>query len=217
MTKRKHRGVAPVGSRWRAMVQVDGKPVHVGYYDTEEEAVRARANFMTKLGRVNTIVNLEGEEWRVSPTLGLPTWVSNKGRIKTTDFDRMGFEKLYKFQKGWRKRYYSVVIGQKRYMVHRLVAEAFLGIQKSLEVNHIDNDSFNNCIENLEYVTHRENISHGFGGASGTTFTRGMWMSVIKFNGKAKTLGYFKTKEEAHERYLQALRDIGEVNKYAKF
>lgn len=45
--------------------------------------------------------------------------------------------------------------------VHRLVAEAFLGFS-SLQVNHKDGNKQNNCLENLEYVTAKENTEHAF-------------------------------------------------------
>lgn len=49
-----------------------------------------------------------------------------------------------------------------KYMIHRLVAYAFLGlsIDSLLEVNHKDGNRHNNRVENLEIVTHQENINH---------------------------------------------------------
>lgn len=47
--------------------------------------------------------------------------------------------------------------------IHRLVALAFLGIDdvSNLEVNHIDEDKKNNCVDNLEWVTKQQNNRHG--------------------------------------------------------
>lgn len=47
--------------------------------------------------------------------------------------------------------------------IHILVANAFLEKPNSicaLEVNHIDTNRENNCVENLEWCTHKENILH---------------------------------------------------------
>lgn len=46
--------------------------------------------------------------------------------------------------------------------IHREVALAFIGKRPpGLEINHIDADKGNPRADNLEYVTHRENILHG--------------------------------------------------------
>lgn len=48
------------------------------------------------------------------------------------------------------------------YDIHRLVAIAFMENPEGLpEVNHIDENKQNNCIENLEWVTKQQNESHG--------------------------------------------------------
>ena len=44
--------------------------------------------------------------------------------------------------------------------VHRLVWEIFNGpIPKNYEINHIDHNKKNNCLDNLEVVTHQDNIN----------------------------------------------------------
>ena len=51
----------------------------------------------------------------------------------------------------------------KTYSVHRLVMEAFCGKRPvGKEVNHIDGNRLNNRLDNLEYVTHTENMKHAF-------------------------------------------------------
>ena len=93
--------------------------------------------------------------------------------------DIKGFEKLYsitedgkvyshntrKFLKGYKTNYHYIDLWKegKRYKksIHRLVAEAFIENPKNKpEVHHKDNNPFNNDVNNLEWVTRKENLSH---------------------------------------------------------
>lgn len=52
---------------------------------------------------------------------------------------------------------------RKRLLVHRLVAKAYLENPYNLsDVNHIDKNTKNNRIENLEWVSHRENLNKSY-------------------------------------------------------
>jgi hypothetical protein len=57
--------------------------------------------------------------------------------------------------------YSSVKINGKLLSIHRLVGELFIPNEKGKkEINHIDGNKSNNRIENLEWVTPKENIHH---------------------------------------------------------
>lgn len=49
------------------------------------------------------------------------------------------------------------------FMVHRLVASAFIpSVDGKDYVNHKDFSKLNNCVDNLEWMTHRENLEHSW-------------------------------------------------------
>lgn len=47
-------------------------------------------------------------------------------------------------------------------LVHRLIAAAFIpNLDNKPYVNHLDENPQNNCVSNLEWVTHKENVNYG--------------------------------------------------------
>ena len=104
------------------------------------------------------------EQWKVITNYE-DYFISNYGRVKSTKWDK---EKILK-QRNDGRDYLTVYIVNKsgvykNLYVHRLVAEAFLGsCPKNKEVNHKDRNKKNNCVGNLEYMTHLKNINHGLG------------------------------------------------------
>jgi len=58
---------------------------------------------------------------------------------------------------------YSLEKGVKYFMIHRLVAMAFIPNPNDLEqVNHIDGNKLNNSPNNLEWVSRSDNVKHAF-------------------------------------------------------
>lgn len=96
--------------------------------------------------------------------------VSNLGRVKSLTRNKIKGKiltlKLSKLTKRSGTGYLSVHLWKngkgKYYTVHRLVWTAFNGeIPKGLQVNHIDENHLNNCIENLNLMTSKENNNWG--------------------------------------------------------
>lgn len=57
--------------------------------------------------------------------------------------------------------FYTEGTNKRNYLVHRLVAQEFIpNPDNKLEVNHIDGNKLNNSIDNLEWVTAKENMQH---------------------------------------------------------
>mgnify|MGYP002634910305 CR=1 FL=1 len=56
----------------------------------------------------------------------------------------------------------ELTINKKRVVryIHRIVAAAFIGSIKKMQINHKDGDKTNNNVNNLEIVTARENQRH---------------------------------------------------------
>lgn len=60
-------------------------------------------------------------------------------------------------------RYVKIILN-KRYLLHRLVAETFLPNTDAnkTQVNHIDGNRANNKVSNLEWCTPSENVKHAY-------------------------------------------------------
>jgi len=90
--------------------------------------------------------------------------ISNYGNVKSLNFNRTNKEKLLK-NRIVNEGYVQVVLyknsKRKAYYVHCLVANHFIENPNNLpEVNHKDGNKQNNNVDNLEWVTSKENSIH---------------------------------------------------------
>jgi hypothetical protein len=112
--------------------------------------------------------------------------------------------------------YRAIKFDGKHYLAHRL---AWFYVYESMpkkELDHIDGNRDNNKINNLREATSSQNKQNtkmskqsksGLKGAHYHKISK-KWLSRIKVNKKTIHLGYFDTKEEAHEAYKSAANDM---------
>ena len=89
---------------------------------------------------------------------------------------------------------------------------AILSPPDDKEVDHINGDGLDNRLANLRIVSREQNQRNskrrsdntsGFKGVS-LHGKSGKWQARIRIDGKQKSLGIFRTKEEAHKAYCDA-------------
>jgi hypothetical protein len=99
---------------------------------------------------------METEIWKEISGYEGQYWVSNFGRVKSQkQIMKCGNVRRYTKVGLWNGEF------QKHYLVHRLVAQAFIpNPENKEEVNHIDGDKTNNNVSNLEWNTRSENCRH---------------------------------------------------------
>jgi len=103
-----------------------------------------------------------GEVWKQVP--GYPDFqASSLGRIRSVRVRIIKPCRNYKTLSD-DPQYEIVSIGNRKVLVQRMVAAAFAGkaIPASLKVHHKDNDKANNRADNLEVVTHAQNIKYAY-------------------------------------------------------
>ena len=88
-------------------------------------------------------------------------------------------------------------------------------------VNHIDGNTFNNCVSNLEWCSTRENLHYRFRKNRNEIKSKYIGVrpyklkkcivygSQISINGKTKNLGTYNTEIEAYEAYKKKCIEIG--------
>jgi len=81
--------------------------------------------------------------------------ISNLGRVKNTKTNRFLKPRINS------KKYAMVTLNKKQIYIHRLVAIAFLpNPENKPYINHLDCNPQNNCVDNIEWCTHKENMEY---------------------------------------------------------
>lgn len=100
------------------------------------------------------------EIWEDIVGYDFPYRISNTGKVFSVKKN-----KLFRLQIN-KKGYNCVILYKdgrpKTKLVHRLVAEYFIGKSNGLQVNHKDGNKLNNCVSNLEYLDNEANRLHAY-------------------------------------------------------
>lgn len=110
--------------------------------------------------------------------------VSNCGRVKSLYYGKEKILKPFLNSKGYCRVFLKNNKNSKSFFIHRLVAEAFLEKKENKNVvNHIDNNPLNNAVDNLEWVTQKENMEYM--SKQGRSNKKGKWLEkIIESNKK---------------------------------
>lgn len=163
------------------------------------------------------VESLEGEIWKETEFEGFE--ISNKGRLKKLATrltkERVTYGNLAA-QKGYLAYTFTKNKVSRLVYIHQLVAIAFLGHvpnQYVVCVDHIDHNVKNNCVENLQEMTHRGNVSKKKNVQSkhigvSRSATKGNWIARIYVNKENIYLGTFTKEKKAAEAYQKAYKEM---------
>ena len=123
-----------------------------------------------------------------------------KGKVLKTTNNGNGYQLVFLTKDCKRKNFY----------VHRLVAEHFIENPKGLkEINHKDFNKCNNAVENLEWVTSKENKRHYFNSERSAISIKKTKNALLR-RRKEKNKKY---KKEVISKYVKENKTIKEIQK----
>ena len=105
------------------------------------------------------MLNNNNEIWKAVKNFEGIYEVSSLGNVRN---NRQKLLKYYVINSGYAAIKFTVNGKRSSHLIHRLVLEAFkpsVDATKN-EVNHIDENKLNNCLDNLEWVSSKENKQH---------------------------------------------------------
>lgn len=136
-----------------------------------------------------SLKNLPDEIWKQFRDTEI--YVSNLGRVKNTKTNKI--VKGTTRTDGYHQTRLQVYNNGKSILTHRLVWLAFVGeIEEGMVINHINGDKSDNRLENLEKVSHQENMIKASTETNVWNFSR-----VGEFNKEGEMLRIFANASEA--------------------
>lgn len=146
---------------------INNLKAHGNYSKFKQNMIASRKAYSERMANYKISKSKENAsdlkvEWKLIEGFGGTYSVSNYGEVRNNRTGKL--MKPRKNEKGYLRISLTTNGKQKCMRVHRLVAQAFIpNPENKPEVNHIDFDKENNCVNNLEWVTGKENTNHSLG------------------------------------------------------
>lgn len=166
--------------------------------------------------------NNVNEIWKQIPNISCDNYiyeVSNMGRVR-----RILIVQLQKTKSGYPCVRISTNKKNKTYAIHILVAEMFLEKKEFEVVNHKNSNILDNRVENLEWVSIRENVCHSIVGEEKKNKYTGVFYYKrtkkynvqVSYKGVRYSYGSWSSAELGSIMYMSVMCLIGDYNRYAK-
>jgi hypothetical protein len=150
--------------------------------------------------------------------------ISNFGNVKSLKYGKTRILKKCKDSKGYLQLTLSKNGKQRVIKVHVLVAICFLNHTSTgtthIVVDHIDENKINNCVNNLQLISHRENVCRVRNERYTSQYkgvyynkNRQKYYSQISLNNKRVHLGSFVNELDAKNAYDTKLKNLKIINK----
>lgn len=151
--------------------------------------------FVESIGAIDVSIDLSNYEyWANVHGSDGKVQVSNLGNVRRFKNGSYVATKPLKTPLG----YLSLRVNGKNKLVHRLVAEAFLpNPHKKPHVNHLDGVRDNARLDNLEWCTHQENMTHALAHKKWDPSLNGK--PIICMTDDYQKVAVFKTQTQASE------------------
>lgn len=147
--------------------------------------------------------------------------VSNMGRVKAINWHREGKEKEmkpYTTYKGYLRLRLTKNGKSKQFQIHRLVAEAFIpNPDNKPQIDHINTDKTDNRVENLRWVTNKENCNNPISKQNYSKGNKGKKsVSILQFTKDGEFVRKWNSMSDAEQEL--GIRRLSEYcsNKYGR-